>query len=215
MDMNAGRTMAQVGRRPATMQRIAFMAPIVVVLTYVTSTVCRAEDGTAAVATLESGALAPVPAAPDAPVPETNLPVPETSVKSDTPGADIPRARVPRPQTHRTVGQGIDETVRRMSRGLDLDPEQQGKLRDILLDQQRQIRKLRSENPQAGVDWAGATTGIVDQTKARIRAMLNKEQKEKYSTDVPREMTAPAQADLQHWMRIQESNRQKDDGDSK
>jgi hypothetical protein len=57
--------------------------------------------------------------------------------------------------------------------------------------------------------------GIADQTKARIRAMLTAEQKEKYTTDVSHEMTAPAQADLQHWMRIQESNRLKDDGDSK
>jgi hypothetical protein len=208
MDMNARKTMAQVGRRPAPLQWMAFMPPIVVVLMFASSAVCRADDGSAAVATLEAGALAPVPTAPDASVPGT-------SVKSDTPGADIPRARVPRPHSHRTAGQGIDETVRRMSRGLDLDPGQQGKLREILLDQQRQIRKLRGENPQAGVDWAGATTAIVDQTKTRIRAMLNKEQQEKYSTDVPREMTAPAQADLQHWMQIQESNRQKDDGNPK
>jgi hypothetical protein len=102
-----------------------------------------------------------------------------------------------------------------MSRGLNLDPGQQSTLRQILLDQQRQIQKLRRESPQAGVDWVAVTMGIVDQTKTRIRAILSDEQKGKYSTDVPREMTATAQADLQHWMQIQESNRRQDDEDSK
>jgi hypothetical protein len=181
------------------MQRMALLAPMVA-LALASTAVCRADDGTATVA--------PVPATPISSVPET-------TVKSDAPSADRPRARIARPQPHRTAGQAIDETVRRMSRGLDLDAVQQQKLREILLDQQKQSRKLRDENPQAGVDWTGATVGIVDQTKTRIRAMLNEDQKKKYSTDVPREMTAPAHADLQHWMQIQESNRLKDDGDSK
>ena len=120
------------------------------------------------------------------------------------PNADIPKARVHRPPTRRTADQGIDESVRSMTRSLDLDPAQQAKLRQILLDQRRQAMKLRTDNSEPGADRVGASLAIMDQTKARIRAMLNEEQRKKYSTDVPREQTAPAQADLQHWMQLQE-----------
>jgi hypothetical protein len=195
--------MAHLRRPQVTMQPMAFMAPMVAALALAGSAPCRADEGKAAGAGPEAGVVAPVPA--------TASP----AVSPGAPSANVPRARVPRTQTHRMAGHGIDETVRRMSRGLGLDAGQQMQLQEILLDQQRQIRKLRGEPPPAGVDWAAVTMGIADQTKARIRGMLTAEQKEKYTTDVAHEMTAPAQADLQHWMRIQESNRLKDDGDSK
>ena len=123
-----------------------------------------------------------------------------------SPGAEVPKARVPRPRIHRTPGQGIEETVHRLARGLDLDATQEVRLREILWDQQRQMRRLR-ENPGPGVDWAGATAAIVNRTKERIRAMLNDEQKKKYSVDVPRDGLGPAQADLQHWIDLQDSKR--------
>jgi hypothetical protein len=180
------------------------------------SATSRADDTAPAVAPPQAGAVVSVPQAPVAPDSASpDASAPRANLNPETSDADIPRARVRRPPTHHTVAHGIDETVRRMSRALGLDAGQQMQLREILLDQQRQIRKLRGEPPPAGVDWAAVTMGIADQTKARIRAMLTAEQKEKYTTDVPHEMTAPAQADLQHWMQIQESNRLKDDGDSK
>jgi hypothetical protein len=124
-----------------------------------------------------------------------------------SPGTTAPKARVPRPHIHRTPGQGIEETVHRLARGLDLDAPQQVKLREILWDQQRQMRRLR-ENPGPGIDWASTTAGIVARSKERIRAMLNDEQKKKYSVDVPRDGLGPAQADLQHWIDLQDSRRQ-------
>jgi hypothetical protein len=45
--------------------------------------------------------------------------------------------------------------------------------------------------------------------------VLNEEQKKKYSVDVPRDSLAPAQADLNHYLQLQESKRQQDDGASK
>jgi hypothetical protein len=101
-----------------------------------------------------------------------------------------------------------------MSRGLDLNAEQQVKLREILADEYQRARK-QSQNSEPGADRVAATMAIVDATKARIRALLSKEQEAKYETDVPREMTAPAQADLQHWMQVQESNRRQDEGAAK
>jgi hypothetical protein len=204
--------MVESGRRSARMRPIAVVAPmasmVLVALTLAISSQCRAQGSDGAAAATQADAVSPGPATPAAPAAGADA-------KPEATDADAPRARVPRQQTHRTVGQGIDETVRRLTRGLELDPGQQAKLRDILLDQQRQVRKLRSENSGRAVDWAGETAAIVDQAKVRIRAMLNDEQRKKYSTDVPREMTAPAHADLQHWMQIQETQRQQADKDSK
>ena len=137
-------------------------------------------------------------------------PAPEASVVP-TPDTATPRVSHYRPVRRLTVAQSIDERVRRLTRGLDLDPGQQARLRQILVDQYRQMLHLRSGNAPAPVDVAGTTLAIYDQTKSRIRAMLNDEQKKKYSADVPREQTAPAQADLQHWMQLQESRRKQDD----
>jgi len=182
------------------------IAPIAVALALAWSAGCQAEDAIAG-PSAATAPIAPVPERPGAPGPGANA-------KPDTPDAANPRARVVRPQNHHERGHGIDETVRRFTRGLDLDATQQSKLREILWDEQRQVRKLRA-NPGAGVDWPSATATIVDQTKVRIRAMLNDEQKKKYSTDVPHELTAPAQGDVQHWMQLQDSKRQHDDEASK
>jgi len=186
------------------MYRIALMA--LTVLAFASSTACRAQ--TAAESGTVSGTVPPDPARPDAAVPGAR-------VKPQAPSAGSPPAAgVRRPPGHRTVAQGIDENVRRLTRGLDLTAEQQSKLREILWDRHRQITNLRSERLDAGADRVGLNVAIQDRTKARIRAILNEDQKKKYSTDVPRDMTAPAQADLKHWMDVQESKRRNGEDDS-
>jgi hypothetical protein len=182
-------------RRSISMRRIALMA-----LTQAFCAACRADAGTAAPAASEAASVAPAP---------------EATVRPEAPNADSPKAKVHRPPTHRTADQGIDESVRSMTRSLELDSAQQAKLRQILLDQRRQAVKLRSDNSELGADRVGATRALVDQTKAKIRAMLNDEQRKKYSVDVPRDQTAPAQADLQHWMQLQESKRRQGEDESK
>lgn len=138
---------------------------------------------------------------------------PETSV-APAPDAATPSVSHRRPVTRLTVAQRIDESVRRLSRGLNLDPGQQEKLRQILLDQHRQMMHLRMGGSEVSGDVTGTALAIYAQTKGRIRAMLNDEQKTKYSADVPSGTLAPAQADLQHWMQMQESSRKLDDGAS-
>lgn len=178
---------------------------LLVLLALAFATVSRAD---------ESDAARDVPAAnadatkPDAPAADA------ATVKPDAPGADKPEARAHRKSPARKPGQVMDESVRRLTRALDLDPGQQAKLRQILLDQQRQAQRLRDDGSPSGSDQAGLTLANLDRTKERIRAMLNAEQRKKYSTDVPHEMTAPANADLQHWMQLRESKRMPDGGES-
>lgn len=139
-----------------------------------------------------------------------------TAVTATTPDHETSSTpdRIPRPHTRPVPGRGIDETVRLLTRGLNLNATQQVKLREILWDEQKQARNLR-RNPGPGVDWVSATATLVDQTRTRIRALLDDDQRQKYAADVPHALTAPAQADLQHWIALQDSKRLQADGATK
>jgi len=147
--------------------------------------------------------------------PEASAP-PGAGGEAPTAPADglVPRAFRHGPVRQLTAAQSLDESVRRLARGLDLDQDQQAKLRQILVDQYRQIMKLRGGMAAAPASATETTLAIYGQTRARIRSMLNDEQRKKYPAEVPHEQTAPAQADLQHWMQLQESRRKQDDGAS-
>ncbi len=155
-----------------------------------------------------------VAAASDVPLPAAEAAAPEASAEPPTPNAQTPRVSHHRPARRLTVAQSIDESVGRLARGLDLDLGQQARLRQILVDQHRQMMQMRSGGSGVSGDATSAMLAIYDQTRARIRAMLNEEQLKKYPAAVPRDQTAPAQADLQHWMQLQESRRKQDDGAS-
>jgi len=118
------------------------------------------------------------------------------------------------PTPHRTPEQAIDANVRRLARGLKLDQEQQGKLREILVDQYAQLMKLRTESAP-GTDRAGVMRAIVDRTRERIREMLSDEQKKQYAPEVPREVTAATRADLEHWLDVRDAQRKEDTEESK
>jgi hypothetical protein len=154
-----------------------------------------------------------VAAAADAPLPTAAAAAtPEASAEPPAPNVETPRVSHHQPVRRLTVGQSIDENVRRLSRGLNLDLGQQVRLRQILVDQHAQMTQLRSRGSGVSADVTGPMLAIYDQSRARIRAMLNEEQLRKYPAAVPREQTAPAQADLQHWMQLQESGRKQQAG---
>ncbi len=163
-------------------------------MTLVIAAVCRAGDEAAT----GEGAAAGEPAAAAAPATST-----AESVNS--------RPYRHGPVRHLTPAQSMDESVHRLARGLDLDAGQQAQLRQILVDQRRQILQLRTGGAAVSGGITGAMLAIYDKTRARIRAMLNDEQKKKYPAAVPREQTAPAQADLQHWLQLQDSKRKQDE----
>ncbi len=113
-----------------------------------------------------------------------------------------------RPQTHgqglqRTAAQRLEADVRHLTTGLNLDSEQQEKIRRILIDQHLQLLKLRTSAVPAGFDHTGAIMAIMAQTKERIRGVLNLEQRTKYSTDTPGQ-TGASRADLEHWLEIRD-----------
>ena len=182
--------MARIALRSLATIALAFCVP------------CRADDAAAGDPAVAAGVAAA------APVPDATSTLPASE-------AATPLVTHHRSAKHLTVAQSIDESVRRMTRGLDLDSGQQENLHQILVDQHRRIMKLRSANSAALADITGTTLTIYDQTKARIRTMLNDEQRAKYPADVPRNDLAPAQADMTHWMDLQESKRRQDQTEGK
>jgi hypothetical protein len=116
----------------------------------------------------------------------------DAAVKSDT-----ARARGPRqPPQHLTAEQALNARVSRMTRALELNETQQAKLREVLTNERQQLMQLRT----SGTERVGPALAILDRTREEIRAMLNEEQKKKYPAVVPRDMTAPASADVDYWM---------------
>ena len=143
------------------------------------------------------------PRADDAPrheVPADGAPVPDGSA-TETARPDVPRTRPPRYPQRLTPEQVIDARVRRLTRSLDLDERQQARLRAVLQNERRQMRKLWIDNPRPAADRVGPALAIIDRTRDEIRAMLNEEQTKKYPAALPRESLGPANADLEHWMR--------------
>jgi pyruvate/2-oxoglutarate dehydrogenase complex dihydrolipoamide acyltransferase (E2) component len=207
VELRAEGNMVKPGRHLAALHRIARMALMsLMAMTLAFSATCRADDAAAAGAAAQTAAAAP---SPDA---TATAPAPDAAAGPAVPAPEAPVTATPSPRRHGparrlTVAQSIDESVRRLTRALDLDPAQQERLRNILLDQHRQIMKLRGSGTAASGDVTGQTLAVYDRTKTRIRAMLNDEQKKKYMVDVPHDGLAPAQADLKHWMHIQEAKR--------
>jgi hypothetical protein len=116
--------------------------------------------------------------------------------------SDLPRARGPRrPPQRLTAEQALNERVHRLTQALELNEAQQVRLRAVLTNERQQILKLRTD-PHPEGDQVGAALAILDRTREEIRAMLNEEQKKKYPAAVPRDMTAPANADVDYWMRL-------------
>ena len=153
--------------------------------------------------------MAPSAAPADAVPTPSGAPPPPT-----TPENAAPRVFRHGPGQHLTPLQSLEQSVQRLTRGLDLNQDQQQKLRHILADQYRQLLRLRSGAAASAGSANEMMFSIYSQTRARIRAMLNEEQLKKYPAEIPRDRTAPAQADLKHWLQVQESARIKDGSSS-
>jgi hypothetical protein len=120
------------------------------------------------------------------------------ALKEDAPQV---KGKAPRHPQRLTPEQVIDERVRRLATSLDLDETQQGRLREVLVNERREIQRLRTDNAHPGADRIGPMLAILEKTREEIRAMLNDEQRKKYPAPLPQNSTAPANADLDYWIR--------------
>lgn len=128
------------------------------------------------------------------------------TLKSDTPAGENRVARPSGHSRHRSAQQAVDEAVRRMTLALDLDPGQQERLRSLIVEEQRDLRKISTEGTQPDQDRAGQMKAVVDRTRGQIRSMLTDEQRKKYPGVTPSGLLGPAHTDLDHWLGVTQGN---------
>jgi hypothetical protein len=96
----------------------------------------------------------------------------------------------------------IDEQVKRFAESMDLSESQQSEVKKILDFQQVQIRRIRFNGSLSGTERINRFRGLQDSTVARIRAVLNDEQKKKYDPLMVRKAQQPSpQPSVEDWMK--------------
>jgi hypothetical protein len=101
------------------------------------------------------------------------------------PGACVPAQATKAAQPVHHVGppkkrQTLDDRVAQLARYLDLSEGQRSTLKDILVQNQQEILKMRgAPSPPEGLQM-DRFRAIEDKTAERIRAMLSEEQRKKY-----------------------------------
>ncbi len=96
---------------------------------------------------------------------------------SQTSGSDT------KPQTRPPVRRRavtIDDQVKRFAASLDLSEPQQSEVKKILEFRQQQTRRIRLDESLSGAERISRIRALQDSTVARIRAVLNDDQKKKY-----------------------------------
>ncbi len=101
------------------------------------------------------------------------------------PGAPVPAQEANAPQPVRRVAphytrQSHDRRVELLARYLDLNEGQRFALKNILLERQQEILKMRHAPSQGEGLQMDRFRAIEDRTVERIRAMLTEEQRKKY-----------------------------------
>ncbi len=92
-------------------------------------------------------------------------------------GVQQPSARQQLEQIHRP--QSIDQELARLTKDLELTPEQQQQVRPLLQEHHDKIQALLDKNPNASRQELGPQIhAISDQTHHEIHALLNDRQKE-------------------------------------
>ena len=89
--------------------------------------------------------------------------------------------------THHLQRKGIslDELVKALTQGLDLDARQQSELTVLLQTQSEHVRRIWNDASIRAPYRISATQAISDQTADQIRALLNEEQRKKFNQPRP------------------------------
>jgi hypothetical protein len=113
------------------------------------------------------------------------------------PAASAPARRQP---TVRYRVHGLQDRVRLLTKALDLDARQQAQLRKVLESQRQRVLAAWNDTSVAPARRIAATQAISEETNARIRALLNEEQRRKFGPPrQAREPEAPGPS-VEAWM---------------
>jgi Spy/CpxP family protein refolding chaperone len=74
----------------------------------------------------------------------------------------------------------VDDQVKRMTKKLNLNEDQQSKVRGILNDQRSQMERLRSDNSLSRDDRSSKMRELHENSSGQIRAALNDDQRKRF-----------------------------------
>ena len=112
-----------------------------------------------------------------------------------------PAAR-PRQRTHPAgIRSILDEKVSRFAKNFDLSEEQQSAVRQILEQQQQEILRIRRDPLLIGSAGIDSVRALQETTVARIRSILNEEQRKKYDPLAPRRIPQTFQPAVEDWLK--------------
>lgn len=77
-------------------------------------------------------------------------------------------------------GMNPDEQLARMSKALNLTPDQETQIKPILTSRQQQMEALRSDQSSSQADKMAKMKTIRDDSNTKIEAVLNDSQKQQY-----------------------------------
>jgi hypothetical protein len=96
----------------------------------------------------------------------------------------------------------LDDQVKHLAASLNLTEGQQLQLRTILAARQAQTFRIREDDSISGEERIGQLRSLQDTTVARIRAMLNDEQRKQYDPLMVRQaQRSSSQASVDEWMK--------------
>jgi hypothetical protein len=120
---------------------------------------------------------------------------------------NTPSPASPTPQRSRTRTRPayrrhtIDERVAQFSKALDLDDTQKAGVKAILERQQMRTRQLQLDSNISGEERINRFRALQQETVARIRALLNDEQKKKYDPLNHSSQDAASDKYLDQWVK--------------
>lgn len=108
------------------------------------------------------------------------------------------------PQAHHTYRPPIiDERVKQFGKKFDLNEAQQAAVKKILEQRQQETLRIRLDPSLTGGARIERFRALQDTTVARIRAVLNQEQRKKYNPLAPRAIPqAPEQRSVEDWLKL-------------
>jgi hypothetical protein len=134
-----------------------------------------------------SGALAQVAHA----APRESTPATRTATALHAPRRQAPR---------RHLAPTSEQRLRRLVQMLKLDAAQQAEVRRALQAHRDAIRRVTSSRTDAELPRVAAIRAITDHTTARIRAILNDEQKKLYREPLPHEPAGEPRPRVDEWL---------------
>ncbi len=115
-------------------------------------------------------------------------------------GAESPAPQAP--AAHQARGRQIlDERVRQFAKNFNLDEAQQAAVKTILEQRQEETLRIRLDPALSGSARIERFRALQDATIARIRAVLNEEQRQKYNPLAPR-ATPQDQRTVEDWLKL-------------